>query len=152
MDKSIDGRLDHEKEWPHGWDGKRGHPPTLSWVWVMVIGLIVSCLMGSCEPARAEVSEVYGYSVERLADSIFLAEGGHKTRHPYGILTKYKTTTPRQACLNTIRNQAKRHKEHGCGLDFLSCLAKRYCPVGAENDPMNLNVNWLNNVRRLYAK
>ena len=54
----IEGRLDHEKEWPHGWDGERGHPPTLSWLWVVVIGLVVSCLMGSCEAARAEVSEV----------------------------------------------------------------------------------------------
>ena len=54
----IEGRLDHEKEWPHGWDGERGHPPTLSWVWVVVIGLVVSCLMGSCEAAMADVSEV----------------------------------------------------------------------------------------------
>lgn len=117
--------------------------------WGVVIGLLFSVLL--VRTCRAEVSEVYGYSVERLADSIFLAEGGHKTRHPYGILTKYKTTTPRQACKNTIVNQAKRHAEHNCGKDFLTCLRDRYCPLNAKNDPTGLNVNWLRNVKQIYA-
>lgn len=115
----------------------------------MVLALL---LMAQIAWAGERPSEVYGYNVERLATAIYHAEGGASTRHPYGILTKYKTTTPRQACINTIRNQAKRHAGHGCGKDYLTCLRDRYCPIGAENDPTGLNVNWLSNVKQLYAK
>jgi hypothetical protein len=30
--------------------------------------------------------------------------------------------------------------------DFLESLARRYCPVGADNDPTGLNKHWLKNV------
>ena len=86
-------------------------------------------------------------NTEELANAIFIAEGGISTKHPYGILTKYKTTTPRQACLNTI-NHALRDwsgKE-----DFITFLGGRYCPVGASNDPLGLNKNWIRNVSRIY--
>jgi hypothetical protein len=87
--------------------------------------------------------------VNLLADAIFWAEGGPNTNHPYGILKKYKTTTPRQACINTI-NHALRDWD-GSG-DFISFLGSRYCPVGAANDPTGLNKNWIKNVRKLYEK
>lgn len=121
----------------------------------LIICQALAILLSSCgqTPAFSQegVSEVVGgYSVQRLADAIYKAEGGSKTRHAYGILTKYKHTTPRQACLNSIRNQWKRHQAHDCHKDYLTCLRNRYCPVEAKNDPTNLNKNWLNNVRRLY--
>ena len=80
----------------------------------------------------------------RLADAIYKAEGGAKTKHPYGILAKYKHTTPRQACLNTIRHTQKDWNGKG---DFVDFLGDRYCPVGAKNDPTGLNKNWKTNVR-----
>lgn len=80
----------------------------------------------------------------QVANAIFWAEGGYKTSHPYGILQKYKHTTPRQACINTIRHA--RRDWNGKG-DFLSFLASRYAPLGVANDPTNLNANWLKNVR-----
>jgi hypothetical protein len=92
------------------------------------------------------------YDVERLADAIYKAEGGARAKYPYGILTKYKTTTPRQACINTIRNQMKRHAAHDCGKDYLTCLRDRYCPLNAKNDPKGLNKNWLKNVKYFYNK
>jgi hypothetical protein len=106
--------------------------------------LILTCLM-LCGQAWAGKS-VGGYDVERLATAIYHAEGGSVTIHPYGILEKYKTTTPRQACINTIL-----HKHHdwvalGSHGDFLTYLASKYCPVGAANDPTGLNKNWLKNV------
>lgn len=88
----------------------------------------------------------------KLADAIYKAEGGAKTTHPYGILTHYKKTTPRQACINTINNQIKRHAKHKRGKDFLVCLRDRYCPLKAKNDPKNLNANWLKNVRYFYER
>lgn len=85
----------------------------------------------------------------RLADAIFHAEGGSKTKHPYGILKKYKTTTPRQACINTIKSNLKRWDGKG---DFIEFLGKTYCPIGAKNDPTGLNKNWVKNVKYYYAK
>ena len=87
--------------------------------------------------------------VERLATAIYFAEGGEKTSHPYGILTHYKTTTPKQACINTINHALKDWDGKG---DFISFLGSRYCPVGASNDPTGLNVNWIKNVTYFYNR
>lgn len=91
-------------------------------------------------------------NVERLANAIYIAEGGSKTKHPYGILAKYKHTTPRQACINTIKSALKRYNKQGAKGDFIAFLGKTYCPVGASNDPWGLNKNWVNNVTKLYNK
>lgn len=100
-------------------------------------------LMGCQEPARAE-----GYDVERLATAIYHAEGGANTRHPYGILAKYKHTTPRQACINTINHALRDWDGKG---DFIRFLQRRYAPIGAVNDPLGLNRNWYQNVSYLYG-
>ena len=86
-----------------------------------------------------------------LADAIFKAEGVN-SRHPYGILKKYKTTTPRQACINTIKSALKRYQTDSKGLEFIPFLAKTYCPVGAKNDPTGLNKNWVKNVTYFYQE
>jgi len=88
-------------------------------------------------------------NVERLATAIWHAEGGAKTNYPYGILAKYKTTTPRQACINTINHALRDWNRQG---DFILFLQKRYCSIGAKNDPNNLNVNWYRNVHKFYAR
>lgn len=90
------------------------------------------------------------YSNEQIADAIYYAEGGAKTNHPYGILIKYKITTPRQACINTIKHA--RRDWNGKG-DFIEFLGSRYCPVvGADNDPKGLNKNWVKNVKYFLKK
>jgi hypothetical protein len=38
------------------------------------------------------------------------------------------------------------------GLVTLAQIQKKYCPVGAANDPMGLNSNWLRNTTILYAE
>lgn len=83
------------------------------------------------------------YSNDQIANAIYWAEGGDIS-HPYGILAHYKTTTSRQACINTI--QHARRDWNGKG-DFCEFLGSRYCPVGANNDPTGLNVNWVKNVK-----
>lgn len=115
---------------------------------IVVLYLLAEGLMGAT--ARAEVSEVGGYNVERLANAIYWAEGGPNTRHPYGILAKYKTTTPRQACINTIRSKHREWVKLGSKGDYIAYLQSRYAPIGAYNDPTGLNRNWLKNVRKLY--
>lgn len=87
----------------------------------------------------------YAWTDEQICNAIYRAEGGARTRHPYGILTKYRhtTPTPRQVCLNTIAHA--RRDWNGKG-DFLAFLRDRYCPIGAANDPTGLNQHWLKNV------
>ncbi len=95
------------------------------------------------------------YTNSQIADAIFLTEGGNRAKVPYGILSvKVKDANEaRQVCLNTIRNQRKRHASHTCNLTYLECLAKRYAPIkGATNDPTGLNKNWLSNIRYFLKK
>ena len=89
------------------------------------------------------------YDANRLADAIYKAEGGCKASHPYGILTHYKHTTPRQACINTILHARKDWNDKD---DFIEFLGSRYCPVGAKNDPKGLNRFWIKNVRYFMEK
>ena len=96
--------------------------------------------------ARAE-GLIDGYTSNQWADAIYIAEGGAKTRHPYGILAKYKHTTPRQACINTVKHKYRDWVKAGQQGAFLAYLGAKYCPVGASNDPDGLNKNWISNVK-----
>jgi len=89
------------------------------------------------------------FTNEEIANAIFKAEGGYKATYLYGIRSvPYEDEAEaRRICLNTIRNQRKRHANHECDLTYLECLAKRYCPIGADNDPKGLNKHWLGNVK-----
>lgn len=88
------------------------------------------------------------HSDDEIASAIYLAEGGAKTKHPYGILKKYKTTTARQACINTIRHARRDWNGRG---DFISFLGSRYCPVGCNNDD-GKNIFWISNVKYFLAR
>jgi hypothetical protein len=90
--------------------------------------------------------------VQRLANAIYEAEGGARTSHPYGILTHYNKTTPRQACINTIKHGLRDWNGKG---DFISFLGSRYCPTKGKNlrpAEKRLNPNWIANVRKFYNK
>jgi hypothetical protein len=106
--------------------------------------LVIVSLLVLVGVASAEVIDV-----NKLADAIYKAEGGSKTSHPYGILQHYKTTTPRQACINTINHALRDWDGKG---DFIRFLGNRYCPVGAANDPTGLNKNWIGNVNYFYGR
>ena len=91
-----------------------------------------------------------------LADAIKVAEGNAN----YGILTHYKHTSYRQACINTCKHAWKDYLNQGASVrpgafkplktGYLAFLANRYAPIGVSNDPTNLNSNWLKNVSKLY--
>jgi len=106
---------------------------------VIILALFVSTARAQLAPA---------YTNEQIADAIYLAEGGKKAKVAYGILSVQvkDEAGARKVCLNTVRNQKKRHAEHNCGFSFLECLQRRYAPIGSFNDPRNLNSNWLKNV------
>ena len=110
--------------------------------WGLALAMVF--LAASCGVVHAS-----NVDVEKLADAIYHAEGGARTKHPYGILAKYKTTTPRQACINTIKSNLNRWDGQG---DFILYLSRTYAPVGASNDPKGLNKNWTRNVKHFYNK
>lgn len=86
---------------------------------------------------------------EAYAQAIYQAEGGSKTRFPYGIVsinTHGDKELAHRICLNTIRHKHRDWVSGGRKGRFLDYLASRYAPVGAENDPTGLNKNWIRNV------
>lgn len=91
---------------------------------------------------------------KKLADSIYLAEGGHRAKKPFGILsTRCRGYSGcRAVCHNTLRKNFKRWLSHSNrGQDFISFLGERYAPITAENDPSGLNHHWTKNVRHFMA-
>lgn len=108
----------------------------------------VSLLLTNCfcfyEGAQATESGGLSYTVSEIADAIYKAEGGSRTKHPYGILRKYRNTTPRQICINTINHAIKDWNGQG---DFIVFLGSRYCPLLDSRDVKGLNKNWVRNVK-----
>ena len=71
----------------------------------------------------------------------------------YGILTKYKNTTPEQASINTINHALRDFQAGGGGSqeEFIRFLGDRYAPTkNATNDPNHLNQNWIPNVTKFW--
>ena len=123
----------------------------------IILCVLFVCIVASslCQAQFAWVDDINDeHTDEEIANAIYKAEGGDKATYLYGIRSvKYDTPEEaRRVCLNTIRNQRRRHANHDCGLTYLECLANRYCPVGASNDPKGLNKNWLKNVRYFLNK
>lgn len=98
--------------------------------------------------------EASGYSCEQIVDAIYIAEGGEKTRYPFGIMSVKCTgyTECRHVCMNTVVNNVVRWRNSGNSQDYLTFLGCRYAPLNAHP----LNKYWKNNVetilRRNYGK
>lgn len=131
---------------------------------VIVMGaIVVFCILcqgceitvQAYEPIMPRITNMYipnctpliHHTCSELADAIYTAEGGSHTRHPYGILMHYRHTTPRMACINTIHHQIMNWLNTDQSEPFLAYLARHYAPIGASNDPNNLNINWIYNVQ-----
>ena len=84
-----------------------------------------------------------------IVTAIRYAENGGKGRE-YGILhPRVKPTYRSQAgwCAATVQKNYDRWTKAGKRGDFIDFLGRRYCPVGAKNDPQGLNRHWIKNVR-----
>ena len=105
--------------------------------------LFIILLAASCTSAIASID------TNRLANAIYLAEGGAKARSPYGICSVKVSGTvqARSVCLRTIKHALDDYRGGEAG--FIDFLADRYCPTKV--DPVG-NVNWKKNVKFLYAK
>lgn len=92
---------------------------------------------------------------EVIVNAIYKAEGGANTKYPYGIVsidTKGNVEYARKLCFNTVRNNKVRFRNQSKYCDYIEFLGSRYAPVGASNDPTNLNVNWVKNVKYFINK
>ena len=118
-----------------------------------LIGLIIilAALLFFTNLARAEE-----YSYDEICDAIFLAEGGYNAKYLYGIRSvKYESETEaREICVRTVKRTVKTRFDVRCKgfVDPLECLANRYAPMSASNDPRGLNRYWLKNVRYFLKK
>ena len=99
----------------------------------------------------AGVSQSNGQQINQrlltcITDAIYKAEGGDKTRFPYGIKSIKNCHNRRAVCMRTIINNYSRWSGRG---DFIVYLADHYCP--AETDFIG-HKNWINNVKYFLRK
>lgn len=113
----------------------------------MRYGILLMMLM-TCSAVAKDV--LTAREAERIADAIYVIEGGRKAKVPYGILSvKVRDERhARQVCLNTIRNNHVRWKKAGAKGEFLNFLADRYCPP---SDAAG-NRNWKKNIQAVLKK
>lgn len=78
----------------------------------------------------------------KIADAIYLAEGGKKTRFPYGIKS-IKTSHPRNVCITTIQHSYAYWTGRGSFIDFLSYT---YCPF-EDRETWVKNVKWFLHIK-----
>lgn len=115
----------------------------------LVLGIVISLGLSqqgvanaqiqSREPAR--LTEYFN----RVVDAIYVIEGGQRAKVAYGICSVKVSSAveARQVCLNTVRNNYRRWKNHkGPQESFRSFLGKRYCPPQLGGD----NRYWLRNL------
>jgi len=83
---------------------------------------------------------------DRLADAIYLAEGGRKAKVPYGILSVHvkDEAEARRVCIRTIHSAMKTWDGRK---DFIKHLGEKYCPPSVDRIG---HLNWVKNVTRLY--
>ena len=93
-------------------------------------------------------SQINTNYLNKIVNSIYLIEGGSKTKYPFGIKsinTKGNKEKARRICLNTVRNTYKRYQNTNKNECFLNYLANRYCPP--ESDKIG-NYNWKKNIHK----
>ena len=73
-------------------------------------------------------------NIDKWADAIHKAESNDN----YGIISIpcVKGEQCRQYCKNTVYNTLVKYRKQRCraGEDDLTCLARRYCPIGSDTD------------------
>jgi len=90
--------------------------------------------------------------VSHVGEAIKVAENDPTGR--FGIRSEtFKSVKDDQKTLdNSVRNNRKRWEKAGKPGKFVDFMGKRWAPIGAKNDPKNLNKNWPNNVRGALKK
>ena len=88
------------------------------------IGIILLCV-GSIVSNTKQIP-----NASKICNAIYIIEGKENARQPFGIETIECETYEKyqQICYNTVNNNKIRFKQQTKEKDFLTFLAKRYCP------------------------
>lgn len=93
--------------------------------------------------------------VNKVVDAIYWAEGGAKTKYPYGIKTVKvaNTAEARNRCTFLVSHCFDRWDNNGRNGLFLETLQKTFCPTAGRlsYNERRLNGYWLTNVRYFIA-
>lgn len=95
----------------------------------------------------------HAYTDQELTDAICKAE--NSVKYPCGIKsidTHGDYSYAYKICLQSVRNNIKRWRNTGKRGDFIEFMAWRFCPIGASDDPIGLNKNWVKNVKYFLRK
>lgn len=105
---------------------------------------IVAVLLLCAVQASATPPMPAGFE-QRMADAIWIAEGGSKTRWPYGVKSVKVSSVAeaRRVTVNSVRNNWVRWHAAGKPEPFVQFMARRWCPPSA--DPVG-HRNWVKNV------
>jgi len=114
------------------------------------------------EAAKRNGIGTHDYDNLPILFAIRIAENGRKGRE-FGVLhpralgnddESWEVTLDRQAgwCAATIMKNRKRWSASETKESFIVFLGKRYAPMGAGNDPTDLNRHWIGNVTRESAR
>lgn len=91
---------------------------------VIILSLLFFCLYGKLYAEE--------YTKEKICQAIWIIEGKEKANQFYGINPKYVKCNSKkecyQICLTTVQNNFKRFNNQTKEKDYLTFLAKRYCP------------------------
>ncbi len=111
----------------------------------ILLALLVSC-------GALVASEFPLDTANRIANSIWLAEGGHKASTPYGVRNVRDPIKARRIVLNIIQEEWRAYElrlEAGWeSRSFIEALGSRYCPPHV----CELNRNWVSNVTFHFRK
>ena len=91
-----------------------------------------------------------GINIERMTMAIYFAEGGHRAKKPFGVLSVDCKGTKgcKSVCRNSVRRNIIRWQKAGRPSDFISFMQKRYAPLS--DSP--LNANWTRLVKHFYKR
>ena len=113
----------------------------------------VKCAAQFDDAIKVNIRPELRKELSRYVAAIRYAENG-KT-YQYGIIhPRCKAGYRNQAgwCAATVQKNYDRWVKAGKRGEFVVFLGKRYCPVGADNDPDKLNKHWIPNVRKFHAR
>jgi len=151
LDSWIDGKI-HAASRVHNGSSKRLNRTVAAFVLksiiiIFFVGLASAPPPAACAPPVGIPAGGRMVPVDLIVDAIYWSEGGTKAHTPFGIETVpcqgYEDC--RKIASNTVKNQYRRWRDsqanlgHSYNDDYLTSLAKRYCPP-------NWRV-WLKNVR-----
>lgn len=141
-----------------GWQSK-----VVFWCIIGIIILLIMAAITQGADLRAELP-VIRKAAERngiragtpdwyLLLSIRMAENG--TKYQFGVVNNmiaYNLDKQAAWCAASIMKHHTRYGSPKVDKGYIESLAARYCPVGASNDPVGLNRNWIKNVMYWYEK